>query len=245
MHPYLKAKSPSILAHRGGSLETSENTLQGFEYAINLGAEYIETDVQLSKDGIPYIFHDDDLKRICKKNITFNQLNGNEIDLIKIFNGCNIPTLQECLDVFPDTKFNIDLKTDEVVVPALKILSNMKTEDRVCIASFANERLEFTRENYPKFCTSMGPKEILNLKLSSLGISSPKVSGNCVQIPIYKYAIKLVTNRLIRLSHKLGLKVHVWTINDPNIMQKLIDMDIDGIITDKPKLLREIIQGLN
>ena len=93
MHQYLNHKNYITLAHRGGSLETHENTLEGFTYAVKIGCEYIETDVQASKDGIPYIFHDDDLKRVAGIDKKFNDLNSYEIDKIRIFDDCKIPRL--------------------------------------------------------------------------------------------------------------------------------------------------------
>ena len=170
MHQYLNHKDYIALAHRGGSLETHENTLEGFSYAVKIGCDYIETDVQASKDEIPYIFHDDDLKRVAGIDKKFNDLNSYEIDKIRIFDDCKIPRLIDCLDAFSDIKFNIDLKTDEVMIPALKVLSEQKTYDRVCIASFSDRRLVYTRQHYPKFCTSMGPNEIFKIKLMSLGL---------------------------------------------------------------------------
>ena len=133
MKNYLLPSGCSIFAHRGGSLETSENTLESFQYALNIGSQYIETDVQLSQDGKVYIFHDDSLKRVAGIDKNFSDLYSSEIDSIKIFNGNTIPTLEEALETFPNTRFNIDLKTDLVAEPALKILKEHNAEDRVCI----------------------------------------------------------------------------------------------------------------
>ena len=241
MHQYLNHKNYITLAHRGGSLETHENTLEGFNYAVKIGCNYIETDVQASKDEIPYIFHDDDLKRVAGIDKKFNDLNSYEIDKIRIFGDCKIPRLIDCLNAFSEIKFNIDLKTDEVMIPALKILSEQKTYDRVCIASFSDRRLAYTRQHYPKFCTSMGPSEIFKIKLMSLGLNVFNIEGDCVQVPIYKYGVKLVTKHFINFIHERGLKIHVWTINDSNVMDNLIELGVDGIITDKPSELNNLI----
>ena len=145
------------------------------------------------------------------------------------------------MEAFPSTKFNIDLKTNEVMEPAMKYLHSINAHSRVCIASFSDQRLDFVKNNYPKFCRSMGPSEILSLKLHSLGLKKFLPEADCVQIPIYKYGIKLATKKLIEAAHKLNLKVHVWTINDAATMDRLIDLGVDGIITDKPNLLKERI----
>ena len=163
MKRYLKYDGLEVLAHRGGAEESLENTIESFEYSISLGCKYIETDVQVSSDGIPYIFHDDDLKRICGIAKKFDSLSSQDIDKISIFDGHKIPRLNDVLELFPDTKFQIDFKTDEVVQPALDVISNSKALERVCIASFNSKRLKGVRKNYPNLCISMGPKEVLSL----------------------------------------------------------------------------------
>ena len=112
-HRYLSVPGIAISAHRGGSIEAPENTIEAFQYALDLGCEYIETDVQLSSDGIPYIFHDDDLKRLLNKEIQFNSLQSSEIDKLMLFQKYNIPTLEAALLKFPEALFQIDIKTDD------------------------------------------------------------------------------------------------------------------------------------
>ena len=242
MKSYLNYSGLEVLAHRGGSIESLENTIESFEYSISLGCNYIETDVQLSSDGKPYIFHDEDLNRLAGINKIFNDLNSSEIDEIKLFNNHKIPLLEEVLIKFPDTHFQIDVKTDEVVLPTLKVIYDLGAQDRVCIARFSSERLETVRNKYPDICISMGPKEILKLLLSSFGLYRRKVPGDCLQIPIYQYGIKLVTKRFVNFVQSKDLKIIVWTINDPEEMKKLIELEVDGIITDKPKALFNILK---
>jgi len=197
--------------------------------------------VQLSSNGIPYIFHDDDLKRLFGKNIIFNSLHSDEIDELKLFDKYKIPTLESTLQKFPDTLFQIDVKTDEVVLPAMEVIKKTNSTDKVCIASFSSKRLKQVHKLYPEICLSMGPFEVMKLLLSSFGLYRNKVPGNCLQIPIYQYGIKLVTKRFINYIHSIGLKIHVWTINDEDTMQKLIDLGVDGIITDRPKALKDLL----
>ena len=241
MHPYLDVPGVAISAHRGGSIEAPENTIESFEYSIELGSSYIETDVQLSSNGIPYIFHDDDLKRLFGKNIIFNSLHSDEIDELKLFDKYKIPTLESTLQKFPDTLFQIDVKTDEVVLPTMEVIKKTNSTDKVCIASFSSKRLKQVHKLYPEICLSMGPFEVMKLLLASFGLYRNKVPGNCLQIPIYQYGIKLVTKRFINYIHSIGLKIHVWTINDEDTMQKLIDLGVDGIITDRPKALKDLL----
>ncbi len=241
IHPYLDVPGVAISAHRGGSIEAPENTIESFEYSIELGSSYIETDVQLSSNGIPYIFHDDDLKRLFGKNIIFNSLHSDEIDELILFDKYKIPTLESTLQKFPDTLFQIDVKTDEVVLPTMEVIKKTNSTDKVCIASFSSKRLKQVHNLYPEICLSMGPFEVMKLLLASFGLYRKKVPGNCLQIPIYQYGIKLVTKRFINYIHSIGLKIHVWTINDEDTMQKLIDLGVDGIITDRPKTLKDLL----
>ena len=241
IHPYLNQSGVSISAHRGGSEETPENTLESFSYAIGLGSSYIETDVQLSADGIPYIFHDDDLSRLLNMEVKFNSLHSDQIEKLKLFESYQIPKLETALTQFPNALFQIDLKTDEVALPAMKVIENLNAFDRICIASFSSNRLQKVRKKFPDTCLSMGPKEILKLLLASFGLYNKTIYGDCLQVPIYHYGIKLVTRRFVKYVQSIGLKIHVWTINDENTMRKLIDLGVDGIITDRPKLLKEVL----
>ncbi len=241
IHPYLDVPGVAISAHRGGSIEAPENTIESFEYSIELGSSYIETDVQLSSNGIPYIFHDDDLKRLFGKNIIFNSLHSDQIDELILFDKYKIPTLESTLQKFPDTLFQIDVKTDEVVLPTMEVIKKTNSTDKVCIASFSSKRLKQVHNLYPEICLSMGPFEVMKLLLASFGLYRKKVPGNCLQIPIYQYGIKLVTKRFINYIHSIGLKIHVWTINDEDTMQRLIDLGVDGIITDRPKTLKDLL----
>ena len=242
MKRYLKYDGLEVLAHRGGAEESLENTIKSFEYSISLGCKYIETDVQVSSDGIPYIFHDDDLKRICGIAKKFNSLSSQDIDKISIFDGHKIPRLNDVLELFPNTKFQIDFKTDEVVQPALDVISNSKALERVCIASFNSKRLKGVRKNYPNLCISMGPKEVYKTLAASFNLYKKHVPGDCLQIPMSYYGIRVVTKRFVNFLKSRGLKVMVWTINDVKTFKFLIDLNVDGIITDKPKLLFETLK---
>ena len=243
MKHYLDFQGMAVLAHRGGALEANENTLESFKYAHDIGCDYIETDVQITSDGIPYIFHDEDLSRIVGEKKNFNELSSQEVDELIIFSDQKIPTLRSVLESLPTTLFQIDVKTDDVALPALKVIEECNALNRVCIASFSSQRLEVVRNLYPNICISMGPNEVAKMLLSSFGLYKKSILGNCLQIPIYEYGIKLVTKRFVKFIHSKGLKVCVWTINDEKTFKYLIDIGVDGIITDKPKLLFEVLDS--
>jgi glycerophosphoryl diester phosphodiesterase len=243
MKSYLNYSGVAVLAHRGGSIESFENTIESFYYSQSLGCKFIETDVQVSSDGIPYIFHDETLTRLLDKNDVFSNLHSNEIDNLRIFDSHKIPRLDETLQTFPDMYFQIDVKTDQVAMPALEVIYQCKAEDRVCIASFNSPRLSRVNNKYPDICLSMGPNEVSKMLLSSFGLYNKTIMGDCLQIPMYYYGIKVVTKRFVDFVHSKGLKICVWTINDEKTFKKLIDMGVDGIITDKPKLLFQVLNS--
>ena len=244
MKTYLEYDGLEVLAHRGGTEESIENTLESFEYSQSLGCNFIETDVQVSSDGVPYIFHDDDLKRILNNPIRFDSLSSNEIDELSIFNSCKIPKLSDALLRFPNLCFQIDFKTDEVVMPALDVINEMNVFDRVCIASFNSKRLQNVRSLYPDLCISMGPNEVFKTLLARFNLYKGDVPGDCLQIPMSYYGIKIVSKRFVDFVHSRGLKIMIWTINDIKTFKYLIDLGVDGIITDKPKLLFQTIEEL-
>lgn len=241
MKPYLNYSGLAVLAHRGGSIESYENTLASFAYAQSIGCKYIETDVQVSLDGIPYIFHDESLERITGIKSIFSSITSSEIDKIRIFKDHPIPKLDTALKEFPELFFQIDLKTDLVAIPALEVIKKNDAEKRVCIASFNSNRLKQVKESYPEMCLSMGPKEVAKLLLASFGLFKGEIPGDCLQVPIYSHGIKVVTKRFIKFVQSKNLKIMVWTINDKKTLKKLINMNVDGIITDTPKLLTELL----
>ncbi len=246
MKDYLNYDGLAVMAHRGGSLEAPENTIESFKYALEIGSDIIETDIQLSFDGIPYIFHDDDLKRIPGIEKNFNELLASEIDELNIFDDCKIPTLEETLKQFPNTKFQIDFKTDEVVDPAIEIINKLPNiKKNLCVASFSSQRLQKIKSKLSDVTYSMGPHEVLKLLLKSFGIYRGEISGDCLQIPIYRYGIKIVTRRFVDFCKRENIKISVWTINSIEEMDYLIDLDVDGIITDKPKALINLLASKN
>ena len=199
--------------------------------------------MQVSSDGIPYIFHDETLTRLLAKNDVFSNLHSSEIEDLRIFESHKIPRLDETLHTFPEMYFQIDVKTDEVAMPALEVIYQCKAEDRVCIASFNSSRLSRVNNKYPKICLSMGPNEVGKMLLSSFGLYNKTIMGDCLQVPMYYYGIKVVTKRFVDFVHSKGLKICVWTINDEKTFRKLIEMKVDGIITDKPKFLIEVLNS--
>ena len=240
--PFLKEKTPIAIAHRGGEGKGSENTLEAFSYAISLGYRYIETDIHATKDGKVVLFHDESLERLTDVRGLVKNFTYSELEKFKICGKYKIPTLEEAIVSWSDVFFNIDCKSDNVTLPLIKILNgNPKLLNRVCIGSFSGQRLNFIRNNLgSKIITSCGPQEVIKIKLSSLGLKYPSIKAHCIQIPLYYYGMPVLDKNLIKKSHELGLKVHVWTINKKSEMHKMLDLGVDGIISDKIDILKSV-----
>jgi len=238
---YLDNYKFTAFSHRGGSIEHHENTMNAFEKSINLGYEYIETDVRHTKDNKLVIFHDDDLRRICNLNIKISEIDFEELKKIKIFENHSIPLLDDAIHQWPDTNFNIDPKSDKASYLLLDELKKQKDLDRFCVGSFNSERLKIVRDGFNNnICTSMSQEEVIKLffyKIFSLRESDIP----CLQIPMYFHGVKIVTQKLVDHVHNTNKKIHIWTIDNEAEMQELIDLGVDGIMTDRPRKLKEIL----
>ncbi len=229
-------------AHRGGSYDFFENTLDAFNNSIKLGYRHIETDIRHTKDNKLVIFHDPDLKRICGLNRKIDSLNYEDLKEIKIFKKHTIPLLDEVLSSWPEINFNIEPKSLESAHLLKEKLKSTKNIERICIGSFSNIKMDIFRKEFKdNLCTSMTESEtilfFLNRVLPIYINSIP-----CLQIPMKHLGFRIVTQKLVEHVHSLGKKIHVWTINDENQMVDLININVDGIMTDKPKTLKKVLQ---
>ena len=244
IHPFLKDNKPIAIAHRGGQGKAAENTLEAFSQAISLGYKYIETDIHSTKDEKIVLFHDDMLDRITNGRGLVNNYSFTELEKFKVNGKYKIPSLEEVILSWPDVFLNIDCKADNGVLPLVKILKETpKLLNKICIGSFSGKRLEFIRNSLgSKVCTSCSPSEVIKIKLSSYGVKQSPVRANCIQIPEYHYGIPVLDKNLIKESHILGLKVHVWTINKRKDIEKMLDYGIDGIISDEIEILKSVFE---
>ena len=238
---YLNNYKFTPFSHRGGSIENDENTLEAFEKSINLGYQYIETDVRHTKDNKLVIFHDADLKRICNLDVSISSLSFKELQEYKIFNKHKIPLLSEALNTWSNVYFNIEPKSEESAYLLLDELKKQKDLNRFCVGSFKSANLSIMRVGLKhKICTSMSQDEVINFFINRFFPFSNN-NAPCLQIPMYFYGVKIVTKNLVDHVHNLGKKIHVWTINDESEMKTLIDYEVDGIMTDRPKKLKELL----
>ena len=246
MHPFFKGHSFYGFVHRGGDEEKTENTLEAFQYSSDLGFVFMETDVQLTSDGKVVIFHDNDLKRIAGLNKKVSDLSFKKIKEIDLIHGGRIPSLEETLSSFPNLRFNIDIKVDSAVDETIKIVKNFNAFNKVCLAAFSSKRLRRIRElTNSDLCSSMGQAEIVRLLLSSYGLNFRASPGLCAQVPVSQFGIPIVTKRFIKKIHDLNKLIHVWTIDETQEMYRLIDLGVDGLMTDKPTVLKEALVARN
>lgn len=240
--------SPSFIAmaHRGGALLTAnlgiENTVRAFGNAVQLGFRYIETDVQVTSDGVPVIFHDDTVTRVTDEPGRISSIPYSQLKLLRVGGREPIPTLDEVFEGFPTVRFNIDLKVDRAVELLADTIRKHNAWHRVCVGSFSRSRLRRFRALCPEVPTSFSPLGVVALRLGFR-----PGTGSAFQIPIqhslWGLKLKLVTAKRVAAIHDYGRKVHVWTIDEPRVMHELIDWGVDGIITDRPDSLKGVLHN--
>ena len=229
-------------AHRGGNDYGPENSLKAFKGAYESGYKYLETDIHLSKDGHLLAFHDDSIDRVTNNKGKIKNLNLSEIKKSKIDGKEEIPVITDLFEELPNCFFSIDCKSDDTVLPLIKIIKDKSLMERICIGSFSQKRINLIRNVLgPNLKTSMGPNEIILSKLLSNFSINYKFKSNFASLPIEKYGLELLNEKNIKYLQKNNQKVIAWTINDENDMRLLIRRGIDGIMTDNILLLKRVL----
>jgi glycerophosphoryl diester phosphodiesterase len=243
LHPFLKHKIPIAFAHRGGASDAPENTMPAFQRAIDLGYIYIETDVHVTRDGVLLAFHDDDLSRTCDRPGLICELDYAEVSQARVNGAEPIPRLEDLIATWPDAHINIDCKSDQALQPLEARLARGDLFERVCIGSFSDRRLNHLRETFgDKLCTSMGPRDVTKLRLGSWVRTTGKFRNiHAAQVPVSQGPLTIVDRKFVDAAHRADLQVHVWTIDDPVEMGRLLDLDVDGIMTDRPEILKKVM----
>lgn len=236
-------------AHRGGAyhpgLEGLENTRAAFQHAVDLGFDYLETDVHVTSDGVLLAFHDRVLDRVTDRVGAIASLTHAEIGEALIGGRERVPTLSELLDAFPAARFNIDLKSDGAVEPLAKVVAERDLWDRVLVGSFSPARLRAFRElTAHRVPTSAHPWEVLAFRALPSGRLADLLTRGRVaalQVPHRRRGVTIATRGLVRRAHAAGKHVHVWTIDDPDEMHELLDRGVDGLMTDRTDILRSVL----
>lgn len=245
-YSFLDHAGPIAMAHRGGGDVYPENTLAAFQNAVDLGFRYLETDVHLTLDGVVVAFHDAGLDRVTDRTGLIAEQSWAEVSQARVGGTETICRLEQLLDAFPDHRINLDTKSDEVVGPLVDLLVKHRAIDRVCVGSFSDARIaEMARRCGPNLCTSVGPRGLARATLRATGVPIPLGSAGCFQIPLKTRGVPLATPRFVEMAHSAGMAVHVWTINDAPTMNRLLDIGVDGILTDQPAVLRQVMIDRN
>ena len=223
--------------HRGDTSIFLENTIEAFQSAVSLGYLYLETDLRETSDGKIITFHDPNLKRITGANITISETKFSDIRMRRLPSREIIPTIDELLEEFPDSFFNMDLKVNQIEEKVLKKINSHNALERVCLGSFNSRTIKKINSLEPKILTSMGISQVIMYKFFQ-----KKNLSKLIQIPTRWNGIKVITKKFIDRLHNDGLKVHVWTINKETEMQSLIDLGVDGIMTDNASGLIKVMK---
>jgi glycerophosphoryl diester phosphodiesterase len=252
---------PLIMAHRGDSANFPENTIPSLESAVKIGIDVLETDVHLTKDHEPVLFHDEDIERTTGQQGTIGERTLEELREIDLGNrftldGISYPfrgenlrvvTLREALERFPEVRFNVDIKDTLPEAPAAvaDLLRELSREDSVIVASFHPKQITEFHRIAPEFPVAASPHQVRNfvvgLKLRLLPLFVRSIPYSTFQVPVKQGSIEVVNSTFIKAAHDRGVAVHVWTINTQEEMHGLLDLGVDGIFTDRPALLREVM----
>lgn len=241
-HPYLDHPSPIPFAHRGGAADGIENTAAAFRRAAALGFRYFETDVHTTADGRLVAFHDSTLDRVTDLRGRISELPWSEVSRARVGGGEPLALFEDLLAEFPDARWNVDMKAEPALHPLINLIARTDSWDRVCVGSFSEARVARAhRLAGPRLATSYGVRGVLGLRLRSYGVPAPVREGAvCAQVPPAQSGVRVVDERFVRTAHARGLQVHVWTINDADRMRALLDLGVDGIMTDQLETLRSV-----
>lgn len=247
--PYFAPPRPRVLAHRGLALDAPENTPLAFLKAVAAGAEYLESDVRASADGVAVLAHDEDLRRVAGRDVRVAQLTRSELGRLDLGHGQHIPTLAEALDAFPETRFNLDIKSQDAIGPAVQVVQELRATDRVLVSSFNERRRRAAVAALPGVATSASATRFLPALLSGkAGVGAAvrrALRGiDAVQIPERALRMSTVTPRTVAAFHDAGVEIHVWTVDDPDRMRALLALGVDGIVTDRADLALEVVGGV-
>jgi glycerophosphoryl diester phosphodiesterase len=237
-----------VLAHRGLALDAPENTLLAFARAIAIGATHLETDVHASVDGVAMISHDPDLARLTGRTVRVGQLTSHELRRIQLGHGQAYCSLAEALDSFPEARFNIDIKAESAVAPTVAAVLGARATHRVLIGSFSPARRLAAVRQLPGVATSVSSRGAI------AAVSAARSRGglptlrrilrdvHAVQLPLSILRMATMTPRTIAAFHAAQVEVHAWTINDETAMDRLLDLGVDGLVSDRADLAMTVLQ---
>jgi len=261
-HPFFDLPTPIAIGHRGCAGEVPENTLESFQAGLEAGAAILESDVHLTRDGVPVLIHDDEVSRVSDGA-------GRVVDLVLAdlqrldagyrftapdgghpFRGAGlqIPTLRAALETFPDARFNLELKerASEIVERSVEVVVEAGRQAQTLLTSGDDEIMAELRQRLahldPPIAQGACAGDVLRFVRAALDGAPPEPGPMALQIPTEFAGRPLVTRALVEHAHAHDVQIHVWTIDDPGEMKRLLDLGVDGIVTDFPGRLVRVIE---
>ncbi len=241
---YGEETGPLAIAHRGGAALAPENTLAAFGLAAALGLRYLETDVRATSDGHLVCFHDDALGRVTSEAGSVRARTLAELRDLRVDGIEPIPTLDDALDAFPEQCFAVDLKDEIAIGPLVKSLRRKGVAERVCIAGAWDGWLGQVRREVPGVTTALGWRSLTALlSCARTGMRPPRALATApfAHVPVKLGRVPIFVERLVAMSHDIGVRVVTWTVDEPAVIRRLLDAGVDAIITDRPDVLREVL----
>lgn len=248
--------APLLFAHRGGAALAPENTMEAFRNAVDVwGADVLELDVQRTADGALVVIHDETVDRTTDgvglvSDFTLPEIR--DLDAGARFvdrnggrtfagRGVRVPVFQDVLEAFPDTRLNVDAKTAEAAPELIRLVRAAGAQDRVLLASVTEQgRADRLGYEGPTSATRRQLRLFYYLHLLPRG-GPYRPRTDALQMPYEWRGRRVVGPRFIREAHRRGLPVHVWTVDDPDVMRALVAWNVDGIQTDRPDLLARVL----
>ena len=227
----------------------AENSAQAVADAVAAGAEFVESDCHLTRDGAVVLFHDDNLQRVLGDPRTLLQVDASELRALMESRG-GLITLEEALVRFPNTRFNIDVKADTAVQAVGPIVASHA--ERVLLTAFSDARRRTAMAAIMRAGANQRPaaspgtftvvKLVIAVWLRARWLAARTLRGiDAVQIPERQGRLRVLSPRLIAMAHELGIEVHVWTVNESDDMRRLLDAGVDGIVTDRADVALQVV----
>lgn len=238
---FLEGPRPRILAHRGLATEAPENTLAAFRAAVAVGATHVESDVRVSADGVAVLAHDATFERVSSDATRVDAASADALTALDLGGGHGVPTLAEALAVLPETRWNLDLKVPAAVEPAARAIREADAVDHVLVTSFDDATRARALEALPGVATSASrgvmARALVAVRLRRRAALARILDGiAAVQVPERLGRLRIVDAASVAAFHAVGVEVHVWTVNEPFHMRRLVSLGVDGVVTDRADL---------
>ncbi|MDC5696583.1 glycerophosphodiester phosphodiesterase [Intrasporangium calvum] len=248
--PYL-AQTPIALAHRGGALYGPnlglENTMTAFRHAVALGYTHIETDVHATRDGRLVAFHDDHLDRVSDMQGRIRTLDWDQVRWARVGHGEHVPLLTEVIDTFPGIRLNIDLKGPRTAELLWELIEERGLHDAICVGSFFQREIStFRKVSAGRVATAASQAGTILMRFGPRAVSRLlRTPADVFQVPpthvLGGREVTVVTRKLLEAAHHFGKQVHVWTVDDAAEMHRLLDLGVDGLVSDRIDVLKDVL----